>query len=41
MATAELLPSFKSKGNLSLLDEQLTALFCCQPLPRRPHPEDL
>ena len=41
MVNVGLLPKFKSKGNLSLLDEPLTALFCLQPLPRRPYPEDL
>ena len=32
-ASLELLPQFRSKGNLSLLDEPLTALFCSQRCP--------
>ena len=33
MANVELLPKVKSKGNLSLLDEPLTALFCSNRCP--------
>ena len=33
MVNVELLPKVKSKGNLSLLDEQLTALFCSNRCP--------
>ena len=33
MVNVELLPEFKSKGNLSLLDEPLTALFCSNRCP--------
>ena len=33
MANVELLPKVNSKGNLSLLDEQLTALFCSNRCP--------
>ena len=33
MVNAELLPKVKSKGNLSLLDEPLTALFCSNRCP--------
>ena len=33
MVNVQLLPKVKSKGNLSLLDEQLTALFCSNRCP--------
>ena len=33
MVNVELLPKVKSKGNLSLLDEPLTALFCSNRCP--------